>query len=213
MSDESSTGSRSLTIYLVKASYDGPEAILTSRSDIERYTIHVSERGPWHLALKRPKPKKPTWARFFDGYFDINLFGRVASSAAALLVPLRDRWFVVTFGYGRFLLQEDCWEERFGLLVALNALGERPLRSLDKQTFDAISRHTREQASQDVSAQDFGLDIERDLLRAVTGSPEDESLGKSLTGREALNTYSDIDPSGLERLLREVLPEIWGADV
>jgi uncharacterized protein (TIGR04141 family) len=50
-------------------------------------------------------------------------------------------------------------------------LDEDKLRSIDKKTFEAVSLHAREQASEDSGTAAFGLDVERDLLRAVTGTP------------------------------------------
>lgn len=102
------------------------------------------------------------------------------------MVTAKGRLYAITFGQGRYLLQSECWEERFGLIVALNTIGENNIRSIDKRTFDAISRQSREQASRETSARDFGLDIERDLLRAVTGTPNDSIYGKRLYGMDAL---------------------------
>lgn len=98
-------------------------------------------------------------------------------------------------------MNADCIEDRFGLRVALNSIGENKVRSIDKRTFDAISRHTREQASREVAAQDFGLDIEQDLLRAVTGTPNDISLGNRVSGMDSLHALVRIEISSIKDLL------------
>lgn len=57
---------------------------------------------------------------------------------------------------------------------------------MDRKTFDAISCHTRTQASQAGDVTAFGLNVEQDLLRAATGSPLDQRLGVRMTGMDAL---------------------------
>ena len=64
-----------------------------------------------------------------------------------------------------------------------------------------LLKHSREQASYQVGAQDFGLDIERDLLRAVTGSPIDPRLGNRLAGMDALKTIVRVKIFNIPQLL------------
>jgi uncharacterized protein (TIGR04141 family) len=107
----------------------------------------------------------------------------------------------LTFGHGRYLLSQDGLEDRFGLRVALNCIDEKRIKSIDKQTFDAIASHTLEQASQEANAGEFGFDVERDILRAVQGIPKHEDFGKRLAGMEALSAHVQIELSELVRLL------------
>src|SRR5213596_3762877 len=58
---------------------------------------------------------------------------------------------------------------------------------LDKRTFDAISTHSRVQGTREGSAFEFGVDIDQDLVRAVTGTPDDAALGHKLSGMDALH--------------------------
>jgi uncharacterized protein (TIGR04141 family) len=62
---------------------------------------------------------------------------------------------------------------------------------------DTVSRLTREQLSKDSGLEQFGLDIERDLLRAVTGTPKDAVYGKRLTGADRLVVTGDIPLTAL----------------
>ena len=93
--------------------------------------------------------------------------------------------------------------ERFGLRVALNSLGENNVRSIEKRTFDAISRYSREQASREATARDFELDIEQDLLRAITGTPTESELGKRMSGMDALHASVPATLEDLHELLVE----------
>jgi uncharacterized protein (TIGR04141 family) len=128
---------------------------------------------------------------------------RSASSAAALVLPVADRWLAVTFGYGRHLLEQGVWEPNFGLKVTLNSIDGSSIRSIDRKSFDAIARHTREEASRAGSIEQFGLNVEEDLLRAVVGKPEDETLSRSMAGMDALTVTAAVAlpdlPEQLER--------------
>ncbi len=72
---------------------------------------------------------------------------------------------------------------------------------MDRTTFDTISKQSQIQASREASISDFGLDVEQDLLRSVTGKPRDERFGVTLTGKDALNTKVQVSLKTLpERL-------------
>jgi uncharacterized protein (TIGR04141 family) len=171
---------------LIKEGLDRTHYIIKPDPAIKHQIVKVGEALEYDLFIRTLPPKLPGWARFFEGYVDPSVFGDVRSTAAVLLIPVDNRIAALTFGQGRHLLADDCWEERFGLRVVLNSVNEGRLRSIDKQTFDAVPKHAREQTSRDAFAFDFSLDIERDLVRAVTGALDDETLGRMLTGMDAL---------------------------
>jgi uncharacterized protein (TIGR04141 family) len=128
-------------------------------------------------------------------------FWRVGGAGRRPLVDVDGKTFAITFGTGRHILKPESIEERFGLLVVLNSIKADAIKSIDKKTIDAISKQTREQASREVDAQSFGLDIERDLLRAVTGTPTDVALGQKLSGSDSLKITVRADLSDLPALI------------
>lgn len=146
----------------------------------------------------------PKWASFFAGAIDVQALDlQTASASAVLALRVKDRLFAVTFGYGRHLLNPLVVESSFGLRVTLNAVAADKIRSIDKKAFEGISTHTREQASKDTSIGDFGLDVERDVLRAVVGTPTDPTLGTRLAGMDALTATC--------KLSLDALPDLLGA--
>lgn len=189
-----------LTIYLINESYQSEDLILKSKSNLTKFPIR-SRSHIGDLYVQSTRSNIPRWASFFDGYVNANQFGKVSSPAAVFLVRADRRMFAITFGQGRHLLDPGCWEERFGLKVALNCIGENQLRSIDKRSFDALSLHTREQASHEAKPEDFGLDIEQDLLRAVTGAPNDSQLGQSVSGMDALTVRARVELENIQDLL------------
>jgi hypothetical protein len=91
------------------------------------------------------------------------------------------------------------------LRATLNSVPIDRIRSIDKKAFEGISTHTREQASKDTSIGDFGIDVERDILRAVVGTPDDPSLGTRLAGMNSLTTTCRVTLETLPELLARYL--------
>jgi len=193
-----------LTIHLIKKDRSDPDSILDAVGHLAEHTIEFTDGTTGYLYIKRPTPNPPKWGKFFADHVELREFGRGASPAAVLLLEVEDRWFAVTFGLaGRSLIDSECTEERFGLLVVLNSIPETSVRSIDKTAFDARGTQSRVQTSQEASLEDFGLDIERDLVRAVTGTPEDETLGRRLHGMDALRATVNIALDDLPAALVE----------
>jgi uncharacterized protein (TIGR04141 family) len=197
---------RSLTVYLIKRGQIDPQNLIVLDLTIRRYSILSTSGAEWSLFVRKNQPKPPRWADFFVPHVRPEEFGFVGSASAVLLVPDKELWWAITFGQGRHLLRDGLTVDGFGLRVALNTLGDENIKSLDKETFDMIAGHARQQASREVGTEEFGLDIERDLLWAVTGSPSDRSFGQQLTGRDALLVSAHIDLPGLESFLPRLYP-------
>ncbi len=156
------------------------------------------------LFVKPTAPREPKWSPLFTPFVDKRKLGHVQSSAAVLIVPVDKRLFAVTFGQGRHLLKPEAFEERFGLLVTLNSVRQDALRSVDKRAF-VDDQNSRVQTSQASAALEFGIDIERDLIRGIVGYPDAPEMGRRLSGSDALNFTSKADIPELRRQLRRYL--------
>jgi len=155
------------------------------------------------LYVKTPRSAAPSWLSLFAGYADLHsLRLRNASTSAVLMTRRGGRLFAVPFGYGRHLLAPGSWEENFGLRTTLNIVEPEKIRSIDRKRFDAIARQTREQASREGRIDEFGLDIEQDLLRALVGVPRDGELGRRVAGMDALTPTVDVELKDLPELLK-----------
>ncbi|MGB7207894.1 MAG: TIGR04141 family sporadically distributed protein [Pyrinomonadaceae bacterium] len=190
---------RNITIYLIKDGLRREEII--KRVDNHGYRFFDLNQTRYHVYAKRLREALPDWAAFFEQHLTNDFIGESDSPGVVLLLDVDRRTYALTFGQGRHLLLPDCYEEGFGLRVVLNSVNK--VRSIDKKTFDAISGQTRTQAGMNTDVDQFGFDIERDLLRAVTGTPEDDpTLGKRLSGIDALSAYVEVDLESLPDLLR-----------
>jgi uncharacterized protein (TIGR04141 family) len=198
--------SKALTVYLLKGATPEPDTFIKFDPLVKTHPpIALESWSPFFLFSKSAEPQPPRWADFFIPHIDPRDIGSVNSASAALLIRVHDRWCAVTFGHGRHLLLPGACVDGFGLRVALNTIGSSNIRSIDKDTFDMIAGHARQQASREVGTADFGVDVERDLLSAVTGTPRDNvNIGERITGRDALCSSVQLDleelPAYLARL-------------
>lgn len=202
MTDEART--HPLTIYLARPGTTALADLLDPSLKMAPYQIKIGDIATAELYIQVPSPKPPDWATFFDGYIPSEDFGENSSTSAVLLVETRGKRYALTFGHGRFLLNSDCWEDRFGLKVALNCIGDGKVRSINKHSLDQLLRHTQEQASRDASPREFGFDIEQDLLRAVAGTPSDARFGKRIAGVDSLHIAVPVNLNGLAELLGDI---------
>lgn len=197
---------RPFSIYLMKARSGAAQDFVKAERDIHRLPIRQGSHTIGTLFYRSARERAPRWLSFFQSHVEPAAFA-VSSIAAVFLVRTAGRWFALTFGQGRHLLAPEMSEESFGLRVTLNSVNPNQIRVIERQALDATGRHSREQASRNIPIIEFGLDIENDILRAVTGPPEDTQLGTRLSGADALAVVADITldnvREALDRYLRQ----------
>lgn len=193
-----------LNIYLLRDQIKRADDAIARQG--KHYPIQdgLSKLGDLYTA---PKPaKSPKWADIFADYVDRDDLGKTQSTGALYITKTDGRFFALTFGNGRFILDQEAIEERFGLKVTLNSLEVDALRSVDKKTFDAVDQISRVQVGQTSAAPEFGIDIDRDLIKSIVGYPADaENIGRRLSGADSLSISIDVELKGLRSLLRRYL--------
>lgn len=183
-----------LTILLIKSEITDFNQLIRSGDD-----IHSQQIGSGVLYYKLSQPHSPKWVdTFFDNSLNEDVFLQVSSVNALYLIRRRfengDRIFAISFGFGRFLLNPDVLDIRFGLITTLNSIKDSQIRSVDLNTLESIPRVERVQTSKLSEVRDFGIDEEHDLLRSITGKTKDNlvnHLGNSITGSESLRISVD----------------------
>lgn len=205
MTDEKKKPLRNYTIYLIKSDFKEVEKIINQKNIEYEEEIKINRNLIGTLYLRKTYYNRPRWAEIFREYIDLDKISASGSPSALVLIKVNGRFLAITFGQGRFLLVQDCWEERFGLKVALNLIGENKIKSLDKKTFDSISLISREQASKEIKAEEFGLDIEKDLLSAVVGFPNDNSIGERISGMDSFKIATRTELDSIHDLCKIIL--------
>lgn len=195
-----------LTIFLLRDIADLDDALaddVAKTLDVSELTQASGLTGRFYS--KKSFSKKPAWATYLDPAVNGGVQGLQSSSASGLLLLQVDgHTYALTFGYGRSFLDQAKIERRFGLKVALNLIDEHQIRSLDTKKFDEMVVSTNTQTSRTTELPTFGVDVLRDILRAVTGVAPETSGYKSLSGADALVLGVDKPVADLPALLRDI---------
>lgn len=192
-----------LSIFLIKPAYTTISAIVDVAACESPISIEIQDYGYGHLFIKRSPPIPPKWSSLFEGQIDLSSI-KVPGLSAVLAIEVGDRWFALAFGHGgRFLIRDGVFEERFGLLCALNSVDPKTFRCVDVQSLDAIQSHSRIQSGFETTPDQFGLDVEQDMLKAIVGAPVNAKLGSRMTGSDSLTVNVKMELSDLPFLLDE----------
>lgn len=198
-------------IYLMKESVKSADEALR---DVDFEVMSRSLRPPLEgvLLTKRSSTGKPKWAGFLEEGMGEDLPElKSASASAMILLAVRGRWFAVSYGYGRTLLDPSKIERPFGIRVVLNCIDPDQVRSVDSRTVEEMTFHTRRQASRTSDVSAFRLDVARDLLRGVTGTPRDASLASRISGAESVTLSAAITMGELPAKCAQLL-EVYAGE-
>ncbi|NIM31100.1 MAG: hypothetical protein GTN60_07240 [Pseudomonas stutzeri] len=199
---------RALSIYLMKIGITDPAAALNSSGCRPAVPLSIEGAENCVLLIRRKDPSPPKWADLFEGPVAEALRRDLLapSISGSLFLVVDGRAFVIVFGAGgRHLLQPDTWEERFGLVTALKSVDPQSLRCVDVQSLDALQSQSRIQSGQEASPEEFGLNVEQDLLKALVGAPLDPRLGNRMAGSDGLSVSVNALLSDVPTLLRAYL--------
>jgi uncharacterized protein (TIGR04141 family) len=196
---------RHLIILLLKDKYQEPHKALIQSEKLKEYKLKESLPFDGFLFLKKPSSNPPSWLSFVQTGVDeiLKLFN--SSNSGILFLKESSRLFAITFGHGRYLLNQDTIERDFGLKVTLNTVNPNKLRSIDMRTLEELPLETRRQASISSSLDIFGIDVDRDVLRGVVGEPIDIKFAERIAGSDALAISTRVEFSGLGEKCKEIL--------
>jgi uncharacterized protein (TIGR04141 family) len=194
------TGGRQqrINIFLTKSNTSISEIIRGDVKGIKAHQIKPSFGLDGIIWARTAQANPPSWRSFVSEFTPDSLdYLSSKNSSALLIVKVKERLFCIVFGYARSWIKDEIIERRFGMIVTLNCVDRNKLRSVDREEFDTVTRTTRSQTSTMSGIESFGLDIQRDLVRSVTGQPKDAAFGSHVTGSDNLILTSKMKSSQL----------------
>lgn len=199
---------RRLNVFLAKPLGGGQtlEDLLAEDAPVDTYPMADDLGIDGVLCVRRSAEKRPSWGLVLD-----EVAGRVIpglgnrSSSAVLLLRVDGDVFAVAFGYGRYLLEQSLFVQDFGLRTALNTLDVKSLRSVDLHTLEDHPVQKKSQAARDSEVGVFGIDILRDVLRAVTGVPKRGVDLAQIAGGDAMFSFgAEMEAADFPVLARRI---------
>jgi uncharacterized protein (TIGR04141 family) len=201
--------SRTLSVFLGRPGFINPADFIGDESRANATVSVLTPRPGFSgtVFLASQSQGQPDWIDFLNGGLNTPLPPRHSASVSAVLVIKQsDRLFAFTFGHaGRGMLAGGSYETDFGLKVVLNRVDVNQLRSIDTKNFDDIVINTRKQTSRSSQLGAFGLDVSRDMLRAVVGDPADKTYFKRIAGSEAAVFTTELEFEDLGDICAELL--------
>lgn len=195
-----------LSISLVKDFYKQDEKILNIANCKQPKYINIIG-GEGVLFIRREAEEKlPDWVYFLtENQSEVSDtdFSKTKTSGAVLKVLILNRIFLVSFGTGFHLINNDCIEKDFGLKVTINSVDPDKLRSIDKSNYEDNPLNTRNQSTKEVSIKGFNIDREMDLLSTLTGKSNVNIFGDIVTGKDSLIINVETKVSAIKEILSE----------
>ncbi len=196
------TKKNKLAVYLIKQEFQNFGDIIKYCENDKTLDDNTS------VYLGYSKNTKPHWAtNFLKDFVDTgSLF--VANARAVVLKRVnieneQFRIFAIVMGYGKNMLNDDVIEERFGLKVALNSIKHDSLRRINKTNIGGNQKLSYEQLPLKSKINDFGLDINRDLVSHITGETNTFVKG-TISGSDALFCSAEVDIGNIGEFLIKV---------
>jgi uncharacterized protein (TIGR04141 family) len=186
-----------LNIYLMKDGVTPEQIISADAEQLVRITLKPELVFQGAIYFKTSGSHPPAWFKFVQSGTDEVLPLSVRSAASLVTLVHDGRAFAIAFGSSRHWIDESQIERRFGMIVTLNCVHPDHIRSLDREEFDTITRTTRSQTSVSAPIENFGLDVQRDLVRSVTGTPENLAFATHVTGADNLIINATVTFDGL----------------
>lgn len=192
-----------LSIYLLKSGLVDLKDIFEKPESMEELQRYPDGSVAYFV---RSHTHEPSW---LSSFFHKNGGGLLlqANSRVVLLKKLQieeeNRIFALTFGYARFLFKDDVLEEQFGLRIILNSIEQNQIRRISKSSVGSNQKQSDEQLPKSSDISEFGFDINRDLMRNISGKSDDEMFEKSmLTGGDIFSLTVERDINNIDEFLK-----------
>ena len=182
-----------LNIFLMKEGTSELGALRSGLSGLRNIPISITMGFSGVISVRRSDQLPPRWVEFIKAGTDGSI-GDLKNQNCGAVISLgaSGRTFCITFGSGFHWIDDQKVERRFGMMVTLNSVHPEWIRSVDREEFDIITRTTRSQTSVRSSIENFGMDVQRDLVRSVSGQPENQEFAAHVAGGDSLTLSAPI---------------------
>lgn len=200
------------TVYLAEESVAEFDELIKGDEGFDAVPLDPAAHIDGVLYVQEHQASPPGWVEPLTALTGSPL-GQIQTqlAGAALLLRLGGRIFALTFGQGRHLLKPELLVDDFGLRVAANTVDPTQIRSVDGRTFERGVLLTRRQTSRPGRVEALGLQIDREMLRSITGRSKLDDGGR-IHGGTSLGLTRTIALDAFEAFGRELLTSYAATD-
>jgi uncharacterized protein (TIGR04141 family) len=187
-----------ISVYLLRDDRSTFEGALRDPDGVVAYDLDPSSGFDGRLFVLPSDSRAPSWLPFLESITAEALPAYANQHVSAVLIVRRGgRLYALTFGFGRFLLDPDMIEPDFGLKVAAGLVDPDQINSVDSRILEATRVQVRRQASRGTTTQTIGVEIAREMLRALSGRTLDDAHGTRIHGADSIALAGKFDPSAV----------------
>ena len=157
------------------------------------------------IALDSMGGNPPKWSSFLGLSEDEKKKVKNNTAYGLVFLQTSGRWFAVSFGMGHVKLDPSRFVQDFGLRVVLNSVDEEQLKSADVRTPDENTLSRRSQTSRGSDQTAFAIDVERDIIRGLAGTPKDKDFATRVAGSDALSMDRRLKVADLPKACDDAL--------
>lgn len=150
--------------------------------------------------------------KLLDGHIITNrLYNSI--SKAMLIVPVRKRFFILSFGYAAHSLDEKIIEPRFGLKLAIRMIDESKIQLLEGKELKMNPHNFLEQFLTGGSIRNFAINQDSDILKFICGKVDKSVITDNklkitplqISGRDCISFSSEININNVSKKLGGLL--------
>lgn len=194
------------SVFLLKDSYTKEEDAF-----IEGANFHDCKVGK--IAIWKKRGKEPCWGSFINSLLDNQeIFSQSISQGAAISLKVKNRIMVLCFAAGRFYVNQDRVEDRFGLKTCLNLQTTDKFKDIKVKSLENSGAQKIEISPSWTDMSSFSINIENEILKSVTAQVDDTNFGKNVSGFDSLSIKIDLDNTNLTDACTKLL-EAFDSDL
>lgn len=195
-----------ITVYLIKEGKSEKDVFVDyDKYEDDQFSFYVREEKSDNLTFyfRKTYNNVPNWIEtFFNSDNSLKQLYNASLKLCVLYKNTQGRFFVIAFGRGKSLIDADAIESHFGLKVVLNLLKQNDLRKVKKVSVGGNQKSSSDQLPKCGNINDFGVDIERDLVNTITGKVSDDKFIEGMVnGADSLTLTAEVDINNINKII------------
>jgi len=203
------------SIHLMKETICEFKDCILEEKGLDEYDLKDECDVDGTIYYKHSDPRDPpAWYKFIDSALsskdsssesNVLPFPEQHSLYGILLIRAESRIFAFTFGYGYTCINIESREADFGMRTALNMVDHQKIREIDKKSLNYNTLHTISQSLKGLKISNFGIDLNDDLVKGISGKSNDTEISDSITGSISLKVTNNNKIRDLPQLCKKLL--------
>ena len=189
------------SVFLLKKEFSSEDDVFINQDN-------VFDGNDCRIYIDSKRCKLPPWLNIVNELLpreQQKCINQSASSGAVIALKVNNRIMALSFAGGRFNIDQEKIESRFGLKSCLNLQTTNKFKNLRIQSLEANSVQKQESRASWTELDEFSINIENEMVKSVTGQIDSEYFGKNISGFDSLSIKIDFEKSNIHKICESLL--------